>query len=60
VLGDRDEEQVEEEALLLGRLVPRQQQEEVLREADSAHEVAAEVASAHLDPVGIGLADMGG
>ena len=59
VLGDRDQQQVEEEALLLGRLLAGEQQVEVLGEAEPAHQVAAEVASAHLDPVGVGLADVG-
>ena len=58
VLGDADQEQVEEEALLLGRLVAGEQQVEVLGEAQPAHQVAAEVASPHLDPVRIGLADV--
>ena len=57
VLGDRDEQQVEEEALLLGRLVAGQQQVEVLREGEPAHQLAGQVAPAHLDAVGIGLAD---
>ena len=59
MLGDGDEQQVEEEALLLGRLLTGQQQVEVLGEAQPAHEVAGEVAPAHLDPVGEGLADVG-
>ena len=58
VLGDRDEQQVEEEALVLGRLAAGQQQVEVLGEAQPAHQVAAEVASPDLDPVRIGLADV--
>ena len=58
VLGDRDEQQVEEEALVLGRLAAGEQQVEVLGEAQPAHQVAGEVASPHLDPVGIGLADV--
>ena len=56
VLRDRDEQHVEEVALLLGRFAPGQQQVEVLGEAEPAHQVAGEVAPAHLDPVGIGLA----
>ena len=40
------------------RLVAGQQQVEVLGEAQAAHQVAREVAPAHLDPVGIGLADV--
>ena len=58
VLGDRDEQQVEEEALVLGRLAAGEQQVEVLGEAQPAHQVAGEVAPPHLDPVGIGLADV--
>ena len=45
VLGDRDQHQVEELALLVGRLAARQQEVEVLGEADAAHQVAREVAS---------------
>ena len=58
VLGDRDEQQVEEEALVVGRLAAGEQQVEVLGEAQPAHQVAGEVASPHFDPVGIGLADV--
>ena len=58
VLGDRDEQEVEEVALILGRLAPGEQQVEVLGEAQPAHQVAAEVAPPHLDPVGIGLTDV--
>ena len=57
VLGDRHEQQVEEEALLLGRLLAREEQVEVLREREPAHEVAGQVAPAHLDAIGVGLAD---
>jgi hypothetical protein len=57
VLGDRDEQQVEEEALVVGGLAAREQEVEVLGEAQPAHQVAAEVASPHFDPVRIGLAD---
>ena len=45
-------------ALLLGRLLAGEQQVEVLREAQPAHQVAGEVAAADLDPVGVGLADV--
>ena len=57
VLRDRDQQHVEEEALVIGRLAAGEQQVEVLGEAEPAHQVAGEVAPAHLDPVGIGLAD---
>jgi hypothetical protein len=40
VLGDRHEQQVEEEVLLLGHLVAGQQEVEVLGEREPAHEVA--------------------
>ena len=59
VLGDRHQQQVEEVALVLGRLLAGQQQVEVLGEAQPAHEVAGEVAAPHLDAVGVGLADVG-
>jgi hypothetical protein len=58
VLGDRDEQQVEKEALVVGRFAAGEQQVEVLGEAQPAHEVAGEVSSPHLDPIGIGLADV--
>ena len=58
VLGDRDEQQVEEVALVRGGLLAAQEQVEVLREGQPPHQVAAEVAAAHLDPVRIGLADV--
>ena len=57
VLRDRDEEQVEEEALVVGRLAAGEQEMEVLGEAHLAHQVAGEVASPYFDPVGIRLAD---
>ena len=58
MLGDADQEQIEEVALLLGRLAAGEQQVEVLGEAQPAHQVAAEVVSSHFDPVGVGLADV--
>ena len=59
VLRDRHEQQVEKEALLLRRLVAGEQQVEELREAQAAHEVAGQVAPAHVDAVGVGLTDRG-
>ena len=59
VLGDADQQQIEEKALVLGRLTAGEQQVEVLGEAQPAHQVAAEIASPHFDPVGIGLGDVG-
>ena len=41
VLGDRDEQQVEEVALVLGRLAAGEQQVEVLGERQPAHQLAA-------------------
>ena len=58
VLGDRDQQEIEEVALVVGGLLPGEQQMEVLREAEPAHQVAAEIAAPHLDPVGVGLADV--
>ena len=57
MLGDRDEQQVEEEALLGGRLAAGEQQVEELREGQRAHQVAAEVASPHVDAIRVGLTD---
>jgi 5-methyltetrahydropteroyltriglutamate--homocysteine methyltransferase len=59
VLGDRHEQQVEEEVLLLGRLLAGEEQVKVLREREPAHEVAGQVAPAHLDAIRVGLADAG-
>ena len=57
MLGDRDQEHVEEVALLVRWPRAGEQQVEVLREAQAAHQVVAEVEPAHLDAVGEGLAD---
>ena len=57
MLGDRDQQQVEEEALVVGGLLTGQQEVEVLGEAEPPHDVLGEVPPAHLDPVGVGLAD---
>jgi hypothetical protein len=58
VLGDRHQQQIEEVALLLARLLAGEQQVEVLRERQAAHQVAGEVAPPDLDTVGMGLADV--
>ena len=60
VLGDGDEQEVEEEALRLGRLAAGDQQVEVVGEAEPAHQVAAEVAAAHRDARRVGRADRRG
>ncbi len=57
MLGDRDEEEVEEEALVLGRLVAGQQQVHVLGEGQTTHQVTGQIAATHLDPIGVGLRD---
>jgi len=59
VLGDGDEQQVEEVALVVGRFSTGDQKVEVLREGEATHEVAREITAAHLHAVGIGLADVG-
>jgi hypothetical protein len=41
MLGDRDQQEIEEEALLLGRLAAGHQKKEEFREGRAAHEVAA-------------------
>jgi hypothetical protein len=56
VLGDRNEQEVEEVALFLGRLSAGDEQVKILREGQAAHQVAREVPTAHLDSVGVGLA----
>ena len=58
VLRDRDEQEIEEEPLILRRLAAGQEQVEVLREAQPAHQVAGEVAPPYLDAVRVGLADV--
>ena len=58
MLGDRDEQEVEEEALLVARLAAREQKVEVLGEAHLSHQLAREVPPANLDPVRKGLADV--
>ncbi len=50
--------EVEEEPLLLRRLASGQQQVEVLRERQSTHEVAGQVAPADLHPIRVGLRDV--
>ena len=57
VLGDRDEQDVEEVALVVRRLPAREEQVEVLGEAEPSHQVARQVPAANLHPVGVGLGD---
>src|SRR5581483_4173184 len=57
VLRDRQQEGVEQVALLGRRLASGQEQVEVLGEREAPHEVAGEIASAHLDPVRVGTGD---
>ena len=57
MLRDRDEQQVEEVTLLVGRLLAGEQEVEVLRERQPAHQVAGQIASPDLDPVRIRLGD---
>jgi hypothetical protein len=57
VLGDRHQQQVEKVALVVARLLTGQQQVEVGGEAESAHDVARQIASPDLDTVGVGLGD---
>jgi hypothetical protein len=59
VLGDRHQQQVEEEALVVRRLLAGQEEVEILGEAQPPHQVAGEVAAADLDAVGTGLRDAG-
>jgi len=51
VLGDRHQQEVEEVALVVGRLLARQQQVEVGGERQPAHQVAAEIAAAQILPL---------
>ena len=53
MLGDGDEEQVEKEALLVGRLLAGHQEEEELGEGHPPHQVARQVAAADQDAVRI-------
>ena len=57
VLGDRDQQDVEEEALVVRRLAAGEEQVEVLGQAEPPHQVARQVATANLHPVGVGLGD---
>ncbi len=59
VLGDRDQQQIEEEALVVARLAPREQQVEVIGEGQAAHQLATQIPTPDLDPVRIGLTDVG-
>ena len=52
MLGDRDEAQIEKEALLLGRRAAGREEVEEFGESGPAHQIAGEVASAHADPIG--------
>ena len=51
MLGERNQAQIEKEALLLSRLFAGREQEGVFGEGQAAHEVVGEVASAHHHPV---------
>ena len=59
VLGDRHEQRIEEEALLLRRLAAGQQKMEVLGEADVPDQLVRQIAAAYLDTIRISLADVG-
>ena len=50
MLGERDQAQIEKEALLVGRRPAGREQEDKVGEARSAHEVVGEVAAAHRRP----------
>ena len=56
MLGERDEDEVEEVPLLPRWFLSRQEQVEVLGEGQPAHQVAGEIAAAHLDPIRVRLA----
>ena len=57
MLGDGNQQKVEEEALVFGRLAAGKQKVEVVGEADPAHQIARQVAAAHLDAVRMRLAN---
>ena len=59
VLGDGDQQKIEEEPLVLGRLAAGQEQMEIGGEAEATHEIAAQILAAHLDAVRPGGADSG-
>ena len=58
VLGDRDQQKVQEESLFLGRFSAGQEQIEIAGEGKTAHQVASQVAAANLDAVRVSLAYM--
>ena len=51
MLGQRDQAQVEKEALLIGRRPAGRKKEDSVDEARAAHEVIGEVAASHDDPI---------
>ena len=59
VLGDRDKQEVQKIALVLGRLMAGQQQMEIFGKTEPSHQVIAEIATAHFDAVRPGGANSG-
>ena len=59
MLGERDQAQIEKEALLLGRRAAGREQKDIFGEGRAAHEVAGEIASAHRDPIARRRGDRG-
>ena len=51
MLGERNQAQIEKEALLLGRRPAGREQEDVFGEGRATHEILGEIAAAHRDPV---------
>ncbi len=58
MLGDRNQQGVKEEHLVLGRLLASEQQMEEVGEADVTDQLARQIAPADLDAIGMGLADV--
>ena len=51
MLGERHQAEIEKEALLFGRRPAGRKQEDIVGEADAAHEIIDEIEAAHRDPV---------
>ncbi|GAA2864801.1 hypothetical protein GCM10010837_15030 [Aminobacter niigataensis] len=51
MFGDRNEQEVQEVALIFSRLAPGQEQIEIRSEAQPTHKIAAEIPASHFDCV---------
>ena len=58
MLGNGDQQKVEEIALVFVGFAAREEQMKIIGETEASHQVAAKVAPVDLDAIRIGLADM--